>query len=63
MAYSRWSDSKWYTFWYSSKAIKKNEEVLAIYLVDFDTMFYFKYGELRDIENICQSIKNKRFRF
>ena len=32
MSYSRWMNSKWYSFWHSSNAKRKEDEVLSLWL-------------------------------
>jgi len=52
MAYSRWSNSFWYTFWSFSESNKKEEQVFEI--CDFGHSMNFKYSEL--IEDIDRCV-------
>lgn len=49
MAYLRWSYSNWYIFWAISGAKTKEEEVLAVWHVNDDTIPHFTYSELKGI--------------
>jgi len=47
MAYCRWLEGDWYIFWHSSSAVKKQEELLAVWNVLDDTLPTFKYTEIK----------------
>ena len=52
MAYSRWSTSRWYTFWSSnSKSDKPNDQVFEI--CDLNQPLLFTYKELTQDINQC----------
>ena len=54
MAYSRWSSSRWYTFWSVSGAEKAEDEVF-----DIDCLMAFTYRQLKDdIEWCLEKIKD-----
>jgi len=58
MSYSRWSRSQFYTYWCSSKAERKEDELFACH-VDLETQVMITYEECKRIEDSLISIKGK----
>ena len=55
MAYSRWSTSKWYTYWSCYSGATKDEQVLVI-----DGDFDFTYEQLTaNLDNCMSLVKEK----
>jgi hypothetical protein len=48
MSYSRWSNSRWYTFWSAAEACEKNREVF-----DICTVCQFTYYQLKNDLGSC----------
>ena len=48
MSYSRWSNSRWYTFWNASSGKTKDEQVLSLWY-SIDNIRDITYGELKDL--------------
>ena len=67
MSYSRWSNSSWYTFWCSSNATKREEEIFSICSIrEFSYRDFVEEGIDFCIEELKKSIeesnkKNKMF--
>ena len=57
MSYSRWLNSDWYVFWHTSKAKRKEDELLAIWHVSDKNLPIFTYSELKNVRNI-EDLKN-----
>lgn len=49
MSYSRWGGSEFYIFWHVSNARKKDDELLAIWHYNDESLPTFKYSELKDL--------------
>lgn len=49
MAYSSFLNSNWYIFWAISDAKTKEEEVLAVWYANDETLPHFTYRELKGI--------------
>ena len=58
MIYSRWINSCFYTYWCSSKAERKEDELFACH-VDLETQVMITYEECKKIEDSLMSIKGK----
>ena len=58
MSYSRWVNSCFYTYWCSSKAERKEDELFACH-VDLESQVMITYEECKRIENSLMSIKGK----
>ena len=58
MSYSRWVNSCFYTYWCSSKAERKEDELFACH-VDLESQVMITYEESKRIENSLMSIKGK----
>ena len=58
MSYSRWVNSCFYTYWCSSKAGRKEDELFACH-VDLESQVMITYEECKRIENSLMSIKGK----
>ena len=58
MSYSRWSHSQFYTYWCSSKAETKEDELFACH-VDLESQVMITYEECKKIEDSLISIKGK----
>ena len=58
MSYSRWFHSQFYTYWCSSKAERKEDELFACH-VDLESQVMITYEECKRIENSLMSIKGK----
>ena len=58
MSYSRWAHSQFYTYWCSSKAERKEDELFACH-VDLESQVMITYEECKRIENSLMSIKGK----
>tara|TARA_Y100000310_G_scaffold335889_1_gene419043 strand:+ start:2402 stop:2818 length:417 start_codon:yes stop_codon:yes gene_type:complete len=57
MAYSRWANSFWYTFWSFSESNKKEDQTFEI--CDFGHSMTFKYSELiKDIDECLEKVKD-----
>ena len=48
MSYSRWLDSDWYTYWCTSDAKRKEDELLSIWysIEDYNTFTYIEIEEM-----------------
>ena len=55
MAYSRWSNSFWYTFWSSSVSNKKEDQIFEI--CDFGHSMTFKYSDMASISSCIKKVK------
>ena len=55
MSYSRWVNSCFYTYWCSSKAERKEDELFACH-VDLESQVMITYEECKRIENSLMSI-------
>lgn len=42
MSYSRWSNSKWYTFWEADDVLEKEQEKFCICEIDENIIFTYK---------------------
>ena len=58
MSYSRWVNSCFYTYWCSSKAERKEDELFSCH-VDLESQVMITYEECKRIENSLMSIKGK----
>ena len=58
MSYSRWINSCFYTYWCSSKAERKEDELFACH-VDLESQTMITYEECKKIEDSLISIKGK----
>ena len=58
MSYSRWVNSCFYTYWCSSKAERKEDELFACQ-VDLESQVMITYEECKKIEDSLISIKGK----
>ena len=58
MSYSRWINSCFYTYWCSSKAERKEDELFACH-VDLESQVMITYEECKKIEDSLISIKGK----
>ena len=58
MSYSRWVNSCFYTYWCSSKAERKEDELFACH-VDLESQTMITYEECKKIEDSLISIKGK----
>ena len=58
MSYSRWSHSQFYTYWCSSKAERKEDELFACH-VDLETQMMITYEECIRIVDSLILIKGK----
>ena len=58
MSYSRWSNSSFYTFWCSSMAERKEDELFACH-VDLETQMMITYEECIRIVDSLILIKGK----
>ena len=58
MSYSRWINSCFYTYWCSSKAERKEDELFACH-VDLESQVMITYEECKRIEHSLMSIKGK----
>lgn len=55
MSYSRWTHSKWYSFWASSNSTEKNKQILSLwYSLDVNDTIDFIYEELIMMDVISQ---------
>lgn len=55
MSYSRWSDSRWYTYWHSTESQYIEEQLFSV-----DCNFTFSYMELKDdIESCLRRVSEK----
>jgi hypothetical protein len=48
MSYSRWGNSRWYTFWSATDSDRREDQVF-----DVDCSFQFKYSELKKDRQAC----------
>ena len=48
MSYSRWLDTDWYTYWQSSDAKRKEDELLSVWysIEDYNTFTYIEIEEI-----------------
>ncbi|MFW6130507.1 MAG: hypothetical protein ACOC56_04915 [Atribacterota bacterium] len=54
MSYSRWSNSRWYTYWEISDSIHRDNQSFNI-----DCCMHFSYSELKDnIDKCLEEVKN-----
>jgi len=58
MSYSRWSNSSFYTYWCSSMAERKEDELFACH-VDLESQTMITYEECKRIEDSLVLIKGK----
>ena len=58
MSYSRWSNSSFYTYWWSSMAERKEDELFACH-VDLETQMMITYEECIRIVDSLILIKGK----
>jgi len=58
MSYSRWISSPFYTYWCSSKAKRKEEELFNCH-VDLEIVVSLTYEDCRKVEDSLTSIKGK----
>ena len=58
MSYSRWLDSTFYTYWYTTDAKNKNDEVFICH-TDIYKCYKFKYTECKRIVGDLTAIKGK----
>ena len=58
MSYSRWSHSTFYTYWCSSKAERKEDELFACHM-DLESQTMITYEECKRIEDSLVLIKGK----
>ena len=55
MSYSRWSNSRWYTFWCSTASSKREDQIFNV-----DCQFDFTYAELkRDRKGCLRKVRAK----
>lgn len=55
MSYSRWSNSRWYTYWHATDSRYADEQLLSV-----DCDFAFSYMELKDdIEGCLRKVSEK----
>jgi len=52
MSYSRWSSSKWYTFWSTDGGKLKDEQTFEI-MIDLARSIRFTYKELKEDRDYC----------
>jgi len=59
MSYSRWSNSTWYTFWLSTGANCKDDEILSLW-ADLDQCSDWRYGNIKDwtVQDVCDAYQN-----
>lgn len=58
MSYSRWSDSNWYTFWYSDSGPKRIEQELACWYAGTEATPTVKFGN-GDVNKLLASVREQ----
>ena len=58
MSYSRWIGSAFYTYWCSSSATKKEDELFACH-ISIEESPQFKYGEIKEMLETPVLMKEK----
>ena len=58
MSYSRWSDSNWYTFWYSNSGPPRIEQEMACWYVGMEAAPTVKFGN-GDVDKLLASVREQ----
>lgn len=57
MSYSRWSNSRWYTYWHATESQFAEEQILSV-----DCDFTFSYADLKDNMEGCLRMVSEKYR-